>query len=282
MRQIAGQNSVQTLGLLPSQKSGQPAIVKSTRGADYQNVPRPIAALADEYPPGHHDPRHRHTRAQLIYASAGVMLVTTDRASFIVPPHRAVWVPGGVEHEAYARDHLSIRTLYVDERACSGLPTASCVIEVTVLLRELILEATRMPVEYDINGRDGRLMDLIIAELSTLRSTPLQVPMPRSERLARVCTQILRNPAENVALDSWAEHAGMCRRTFTRAFRRETGVSFAIWRQNVRLMEAVSRLARGDSVTEVAFVVGYSSSSAFSAMFRRAFGVAPTRYLSSL
>jgi len=73
----------------------------------------------------------------------------------------------------------------------------------------------------------------------------------------------------------------MGRRTFTRTFRRETGISFATWRQNVRLMEALSRLAIGQPVTTVAYDVGYNSPSAFTAMFRRAFGSAPTQYLAT-
>jgi AraC-like DNA-binding protein len=40
----------------------------------------------------------------------------------------------------------------------------------------------------------------------------------------------------------------------------------------------MSRLSTGQSVTAVAFDVGYSSPSAFTAMFRRAFGVPPTQF----
>ncbi|WP_332769479.1 AraC family transcriptional regulator [Phenylobacterium sp.] len=254
---------------------------RSTRGIDYQNVPRPIAALADEYPNGYHDPRHTHRRAQLIYASAGILLVITEEASFVVPPQRAVWVPAGMEHEAYARGNVSIRTLYVEQGASNHLPTASRAIEVSSLLRELILAATQMPLEYDLDGRDGRVMTLILDELTATRAAPSNVPMPHNERLAKVCASILREPAQCDALDDWAAAAGMGRRTFTRTFRRETGISFATWRQNVRLMEAVSRLSMGEPVTTVAFDVGYNSSSAFTAMFRRTFGVAPTRYIAS-
>ena len=91
---------------------------------------------------------------------------------------------------------------------------------------------------------------------------------------------VLADPAQNDALDDWADVAAMGRRTFTRAFRRETGMSFATWRQNVRLIEAMSLLSIGHSVTRVALDVGYSSPSAFTAMFRRTFGVAPTHYVS--
>lgn len=253
---------------------------RSTRGIDYQDVPRPVAALADDYPPGHIDPPHSHTRGQLIYSTTGVMTVTTEQASFVVPPQRAVWVPSGVTHEAYCRGAVACRTLYIDETAIAGLPSATRVIEVSDLLRELIVEATHMPIEYDEAGRDGRVMALILDELVSSQAAPLHVPMPQHPRLVRICQTILQDPAQNDVLDDWADAAGMGRRTFTRAFRKETGMSFAAWRQNVRLMEALSRLATGESVTRVAFDVGYNSPSAFTAMFRRTFGVAPTHYLS--
>ena len=88
----------------------------------------------------------------------------------------------------------------------------------------------------------------------------------------------MRTGADPRDLDDWASLAGMGRRTFTRAFRQETGMGVAMWRQQVRLMEALSLLGMGQSVTTVAFDVGYESPSAFTAMFHRAFGVPPTSY----
>jgi len=96
-----------------------------------------------------------------------------------------------------------------------------------------------------------------------------------------VCNAILATPADPRDIDDWAKIAGMGRRTFTRAFRQETGMGLAVWRQQVRLMEALSMLAAGASITQVAFDVGYESTSGFAAMFRRTFGVAPSQYLSA-
>jgi AraC-like DNA-binding protein len=252
---------------------------RSTKGADYQDVPRPVAALADEYPPNSYDPPHTHKRGQLIYAISGVLVCSTPDATFVVPPQRALWVPSGVSHDARTRGHVSLRSLYLDDTVGASLPRASRVIEVSSLLRELIDEATRIPVEYDYDSRDGRVMSLIVDEIRTAPSAALHVPMPQHPQLLRICQAILRDPAQRDVLDDWAEAAGMGRRTFTRQFRRETGLTFATWRQNVRLMEAMSRLATGHSVTAVAYDVGYNSPSAFTAMFRRAFGVPPTQYL---
>lgn len=251
---------------------------RSTRGIDYQDVPRPVAGLADEYPQGYADPWHSHVRAQLIYASAGIMSVMTHSGSFVVPPQRAVWIPGGMEHEVHCRSRVSLRTLYVDTDARTTLPHTCRVLEVSDLFRELIIEATHLPIEYDVDGRDGRVMELLLDEITATPTAPLHIPMPSSERLARVCRAILKEPAQNDALEDLARSIGMGQRTFTRAFRRETGMSFGAWRQHVRLLEALSRLAAGQPVTTVALDVGYSSPSAFTAMFRRTFGAAPTEY----
>jgi AraC-like DNA-binding protein/mannose-6-phosphate isomerase-like protein (cupin superfamily) len=255
------------------------AAPRSTQSIDYQDVPRPVAALADEYESGSTQPRHSHKRAQVLYSISGVASVTTDHASYILPPQRALWIPSGVAHEMTCRGHVSVRTLYIDERVRGDLPEACRVFEVSDLLRELILAAVRMPVEYDEAGRDGRVMGLILDEIASAPSIPLDISMPLDARLLKVCRAILDDPAHADTLDDWARVAGMGRRTFTRMFRRETQMSFATWRQHVRLMEAMSRLASGEPVTAVAFDVGYNSPSAFTAMFRKAFGAAPTRYI---
>jgi AraC-like DNA-binding protein len=121
-------------------------------------------------------------------------------------------------------------------------------------------------------------MNLILDEITATPAAPLHVPMPNDARLMRVCKAILADPANAKTLDDWARGVNMGRRTFTRLFRHETQMSFAAWRQHVRLIEALARLAPGTRVTSVAFDIGYNSPSAFTAMFRRTFGVSPSHY----
>jgi AraC-like DNA-binding protein len=255
---------------------------RSTRGIDYQDVPRPVAVLVDEYPSHFVDPPHSHQRAQLLYACSGVISLITEEATFTIPPQRAVWIPPGIVHEAHTLSAVSLRTLYINPPAETRLPRACRVLEVSNLLRELILVAAQLPVEYDASSREGRIMDLILDELASQSCAPplleLQTPMPRDARLVRICRQILKEPDAPESIDDYADASGMARRTFTRTFRRETGISFNEWRLHVRLTGALSRLTTGVSITEVAFEVGYSSPSAFTAMFKRVFGVAPTHY----
>ncbi|EMD84622.1 AraC family transcriptional regulator [Pacificimonas flava] len=239
----------------------------------------PVYGLQDEYTPGFVDAEHCHGRAQLLYASSGVMSVVAGGASFVIPPLRAIWIPSGTLHEVSCRSAVSLRTLYIDEDRTGSAARACRVIEVSDFLKALIVELAH--IGDGASGNDVRyqqIVSLLISELSAMPTAPFHAPMPSDPRLLRVCNAILAEPTERRTLDDYASLAGMGRRTFTRQFRQETGMSLGIWCQQVRLLEAVSRLACGQSVTTVAFDVGYESPSAFTSMFHRFFGVPPSQY----
>ncbi|MCA8900431.1 MAG: helix-turn-helix transcriptional regulator [Hyphomonas sp.] len=238
---------------------------------------RPVVALADEYPAGFVDSAHSHERIQLLYASSGVMSVVTDHTSFVIPPQRAVWIPSQVRHEVSCRGPVSLRTLYIDPKYERDDPDCH-IVEVGGLLKALILEVTTFDTDYDVEGREGQIVRLLISELLASPKVPYAAPMPSDPRLIRVCREIIENPSDQRDIDKWANLAGMSRRSFTRAFKRETGMGVAIWRQQVRLLEALSLMSTGSNVTKAAMDVGYDSASAFCAMFQRAFGVSPSKY----
>ena len=252
---------------------------KSLDPADYQHSPHRITAMAKHFPSGRGTEWHSHERAQLIYAIAGVLRVSTDDGTWVVPPHRAVWVPPGATHRTLPCGDVEMRTLYVERSACAALPGHCGVIEVSPLLRELILAATGYdPDQPDPTGRYGLLEQLILHELVSVPAIPLHLPLPRDRRVAAICTALLAEPERNDTLDEWADRVGASRRTLARKFQKETGMSFAGWRQQLRLIEALSRLAAGTPVTVVAQDLGYDSPSAFTSMFRRTLGCAPSRY----
>src|SRR3546814_18495034 len=110
-------------------------------------------------------------------------------------------------------------------------------------------------------------------------NAPYQVSMPSNPRLLRVCNAIIADPSDPRDIDDWAALAAMGRRTFTRSFKQETGMGLAVWRQQVRLMEALSLLAVGASITQVPYDVGYDIPRGFAAMFPPPSGVPPARSL---
>ena len=251
---------------------------RSTDPDDYQRVAPPVAAMAKEFHDGAEVAPHRHIRAQLVYAVNGVMRVGTEAAAWVVPPLRAVWIPAGIRHQHRMVGDVAMRTLYIAPDAAPWLWPDCRVIEVSSLLKELILSVLDEPVEYDLRGRGGLISRLILEELQRAPLVPMRIPMPADPRLLAVCQALLDRPDSTAALETWAEQAGASSRTLARRFRQETGLSFGAWRQQARLAEAVCRLALGRPVSQIAYELGYRSPSAFTAMFRRALGQAPQRY----
>ncbi len=239
--------------------------------------PRQVAAMAKTWALGEHIPLHIHRRGQLLHAVTGIMRVETAQVAWIVPPARALWLPPELPHSVTMRSRLDMRTVYIDAAACAALPKQPLLVEISGLLRELILALLEEPVDYVESGRGGIVARLILTELARLRERRLEVPMPRDERALRVARALLDNSSIDYDLDRWAEQAGASRRTLARIFRSETGLGFAEWRARLRAIDGLARLSDGASVAETAASVGYASPSAFSAMIHRTMGCAPRR-----
>jgi AraC-like DNA-binding protein/mannose-6-phosphate isomerase-like protein (cupin superfamily) len=253
--------------------------MRSSNHHDYQRVPRVVAAMARDALHGFSAPPHSHERAQLLYATEGLMRVHTDSGVWILPPRRALLIPPGVVHHWTSISKVTIRTLYIEPRTAEVFGDACRVIEVSPLLRELILALLNEPIEYPLPGRGEHLAMLILSELAAAETVPIAIPWPRDRRLLAVCEAIMADPGNTRNIEQWAADAGASARTLIRLFPKETGLHYRQWVQQVHLSEAFGRLAQGHSVGAIAAALGYASPSAFSAMFRRITGKTPQSYL---
>jgi AraC-like DNA-binding protein/quercetin dioxygenase-like cupin family protein len=236
-------------------------------------------ALASDYPAGYRVKPHRHSRAQLLYALAGVVMVSTSIGRWVLPADHALWIPASVEHSVEMLGEVSMRSIYVATGAIDGLPEDVRVVGVTDLMRSLIVEAVTLPVDHCPTSRAGLIMALIALEIPRLPERPLGLAFPAEPRLASLCRRFLEAPSPHARIDDWADHLAMSRRAFTRAFRKETGLSLQSWRQQACLFAALPRLAGGEPVTSVALDLGYDSVAAFTTMFKRILGAPPRHYL---
>ncbi|WP_249277385.1 helix-turn-helix transcriptional regulator [Pandoraea sp. PE-S2R-1] len=254
-----------------------PTDLISTDHLRFERTPMPMAAMAVDY--GHNTfiASHRHRRAQLLYAIEGVMIVAAPSGRWVVPPTRGVWLAAGLEHTVQMSGNVKMRTVFVEPDAAK-LPQASCVVDISPLVRELILAAIAIPLDYAPDSRDARLMRLLLDELTALPVLPLYLPWPRDARLARVCDRLVQTPADAATLDDWAREVSLSAKTFQRRFAAETGITFGRWRQQARLLQALEALAHGEKIVNVALDHGYASQSAFAAMFKRHFGVPPSAF----
>jgi AraC-like DNA-binding protein len=238
-----------------------------------------FSAVARSYPPGHLTPAHAHPWPQLLYASSGVMWVETDAGSWIVPPQRALWLPPDCRHETKMLTEVSLASLYLQDAAEW---TFGCeVIEISPLLRELIVASLRIDGRHAPSRREKLLVALIFEELKLAGRNVSPIPMPTDRRLLALCRRVLANPSLHVSLAAHAAASGTTAKTVSRLFQKELGIGFREWRQMVQVAYAVAHLIQGTPVKVVASHLGYTPSG-FSVMLRRNAGDPPQSLLRRL
>lgn len=238
----------------------------------------PVRGLAVTYPVGARLDRHTHPWAQLVYAASGTMRVATPQATWLVPPTRAIWVPGGVTHEIEMRGRVAMRTLYLAPAGDDPRLAACRAIEVAPLLRELILHIVKLGMLDVEDAAHARLEGLLVDLLAAGETAPLELPLPSDARARGFAERLLAEPGAEASFAALARGSGASLRTLQRLFLAETGLSLELWRGRARMQQAVVSLSSGASVTAAALDAGYQSPSAFIAAFKRAFGVTPARW----
>ncbi len=246
---------------------------------DPDKIPRAVVGLSIELAIINGEEGHRHQKAQLLYVISGVITVETSTGIWTVPPQCALWIPADVTHRARAAGQVSIGSLYIDPDVANSFRKECGIVFIQPLLRELILRFVREPQFYPEGvSREARLVLVLLDELQAAPDASLYLPMPRDRRLYLMAQTLCDDPSLRFTLEEWGARVGASNRTISRLFQLETGMSFGCWKRQLHIGLGLQRLAKGESVTNIAIVLGYESTSAFIAMFRRILGTTPTRY----
>ena len=226
---------------------------------------------------------HRHREAQLVYAASGTMQVTTPKGRWLVPPNRAVWVPGEVTHEILMLADVEMRTLYFDpdwlDREGHGNRLGQeFVIQVSALLKHSLLSLFD---GSDEPARNALLVRVILHELRPTDDFTIFIPLPEDQRCRRAAELVLAAPEEVHEITALAERVETSARTLSRLFVAETRLSFKAWCQRARIAAAVGRLSTNPdaSVSRTATELGYASVPAFSHAFRQVTGKSPSEFV---
>ena len=244
--------------------------------SELNQLPRPILGSHDSLPNLAIQLPHQHPWVQLSYAAQGVLMVETAHTRLVAPPNRAVWIPPGLQHGVQHAANTCIRSIYVKPDA---VPHRHCqVVEISALLRELIISFSRFPVEYDESGPQGRLAQVLLDELVAAPTCELVLPWPNDPRLTAVCQHLAAHPDCREPMAYFSQQLGISDKTLSRLFLHSTGMSFRHWRQRSRLLAALPLLEQGLRITDVALDCGYDSLSAFSAAFSELLGYTPREH----
>jgi two-component system response regulator YesN len=99
------------------------------------------------------------------------------------------------------------------------------------------------------------------------------------ERLGRLRRYVMDHYDEDLNLERAADIAALEKTYFSTYFRSKVGVNYRDWIQNLRVRKAMARMRqRHESITDVAFSVGFGDLRTFQRAFRKWTGMTPRQY----
>lgn len=241
--------------------------------------------LSRRYETGGQLELHDHEQAQLLFASHGLMEVTTSTGRWLVPPQRAVWLPACVPHSILMLTDVEMRTLYIEStwiQPHSQAPNLhhEFVVCVGPLLRGLVLTLFNSEADPE---RVELAAKLVLFELVEATDSTTFIPMPNDARARRIAELAIKDPKGLRSIEDLAHEVGVSQRTATRLFSAETHLTFKKWRQRARIIAAINALSReGARIKQIAAQLGFSSTAAFTASFHEIMGVTPGHFLEQL
>lgn len=245
---------------------------------EFDGLPAPVYFRYAEIEADSHAAPHTHAWGSLDYVAHGVMRFEVDGQRFMSPPQYAVWVPPNTEHSAYNAQAIVYRSVYLDGVHCQHLPNRPVTLAISDILKAILSDFARRDVNIPEGDADVRLAQVLVDQLRQAPVHPCYLPYASHAGLLSVLEGLQRHPGDNRPLGQWAAQVHVSERTLARLFVRELGMSFGEWRQRLRFLAAIEALESSRTVQDVGFDLGYSSSSAFIAMFQRQAGCAPEQY----
>ena len=235
---------------------------------------------------------HNHTELFFIVSGKGQFLIE-DRV-FPVDVNNLVIINPNVTH---TEDSLNAQPLEYIVLGIDGIELATsensngqfCIldhfesVEISSCLRNILREMEQKNTGYEDICQ--AYMEILIIRL--MRSTSLAVPEePQIISTNRQCAAIRRyidmHFKESLTLEQLAEESHMNKYYLSHAFKREYGVSPINYMISRRIEESKYLLAETDlSMSQIAQLLGFSSLSYFSQVFRRTQGFSPKEYRQS-
>ncbi|GGY14114.1 helix-turn-helix transcriptional regulator [Paludibacterium paludis] len=227
------------------------------------------------HPLGDPTPLHAHAEGQLFWLRDGALIVHEASGRSTFTAGQTGWIPAGMPHWTSGHGRVDGWACRLDTPFAPALPDTACRLEASSLLPALL---ERLASDEPQGDARNRLVGVLLDEIVAARKVQCRLPYPAEARLRRLADALIATPGDTRTLAQWALFAGVSERSLSRRFPAETGMTFERWRHAARLDLACTRLARGETVQDVAHALGYSTASAFISAFRKAFGIPPGQY----
>ncbi len=245
----------------------------------YPSLPRAVLPTSAEFKPMTQIVSHSHPWSQLSYSCVGIMHIETDAGVFVIPPEQALWLPAGIKHQHFCKNKVSYRSLYIDSVLSEALGNRVKPLTIDPLLKSLILEVSSWPEDYEETEQTKRFLFVLLDRLAIAKSNELFMPTISDKRLLPIIEALNQQPANKLTIEQWALKVGASSRTLNRLFNQNYGMGFSRWKQKLRILKSLELLNSNMLLIDIAFELGYESTSAFITAFKKHLGCSPKKYL---
>lgn len=219
----------------------------------------------------------RQPWGKLGFAETGVMEFDIEGRRFLSPPHYATWIPANALHRCNNKRKVKYYTVNIAPDWCASLPETSCTLALSPLIKAIFADFTTRNISVPETEDDIRLARVLIDQLNKARRCDSFLPVSDDALLQPLTDALWRAPGDRTSLAVWATQLNTSEKTLSRRFQTQLGLSFNDWRQRLKLVASLSMLEEEKPIHEIANILGYSTPSAFIAMFRKLTGVSPTQ-----
>ena len=244
----------------------------------FESMPQSVVARIEETHNTHELPIHTHPKGQLILALHGYVTCEVAGKMWMVPTHSAIWIPPHTPHSNRAFNHANLCHIFIQASELR-MPDHACTLAISPLIKELMCHFATLDQHYSVLSATHRMAQVLLDLLSAMPPQPFDLPLSTHPTVTRLAAQLFSNPCDRKTLAQWAAQLAMTERTLARLIKKETGMTFGKWRNQLHMIIAVQKLTGKMSVQRVSEYLGYRSVSAFITMFKGVLGQSPKRYM---
>ena len=247
---------------------------------EFETLPEPVFFFERVMPSDAIYPPQTHRWGEFVFSFRGVLELYAEDSFFRVPPNYGLWLPPETEHRGGNRNASLHCSLYIEPTLATakGLPNTTCALTINAMVRAMLNHLRIKPPATPYTQAESRLLEVVVDQLAVAPCTGSYLPTSNDSALSKVLAYLEDHPGDNCSVKQLAERFGTTERTLARKAQRDLGIPLSEWRQRLKVVRAMPMLQAGTSVEGVALDLGYSTASAFIAMFRRLLNMTPDEY----
>lgn len=227
------------------------------------------------YLENHDSKTHYHRKGQFLFSKSGHLNLTIDRKTFSLNSNYVTWIPPYIEHSVRIYQGAAYRSIYIDSALCRDLPKNFSIYSASDLLAALIdricmacFDNTPVKESYI------HLKNIFFNEVQLLSLIHLNfIQYPEDRRLS-----CLKSIQQMPTLHQLAHKVGACEKTISRIFMKETGMNYSSWKKDWLIYHATTMLYQQATIADIAYKLGFSSTSSFTTFFKKQLGYTPLEY----